>query len=180
MVCARCIKAVSGVFANAGLTPSAVALGIVELDKPIPPNKEKSIGESLIAEGFEWLDTEKVKLVEEVKQIIRQLVQKGELDEMQVKLSVYLSKKIKKEYSRVAAIFSVVENMTIEQFFILQRIEKVKEWLVYDELPLKEIAFKLGYSSVAHLSIQFKNTTGFTPSRFRDLKDHHRKPLDEL
>ena len=74
--------------------------------------------------------------------------------------------------------FSSVENTTIEQYFILQKIEKVKEWLVYDELTLNEMAYKLGYSSVAHLSAQFKKVTGFTPSQFKKLKDHHRKPLD--
>jgi AraC family transcriptional regulator len=180
MVCDRCVKSVTALFEKAGITPVSVVLGVVETEKDINKTQESMLREALIKEGFEWLDDEKVKLVERVKQAIRQLVQEGELDELNVKLSVYLAKKLKKEYSYIAAIFSTVESMTIEQYFILQRIEKVKEWLVYGELSLKEIAFKLGYSSLAHLSIQFKNITGFTPSRFRQLKDHLRKPIDEV
>lgn len=180
MVCARCIKSVTGVFKNAGIPLIKVELGSVEIKEPLPKEQEEKVRQVLIEEGFEWIDSEKIKLVEQVKQVIRQLVQQGELDEMNEKLSVYLSRKMQREYSYIAAIFSSVENTTVEQFFILQKIERVKEWLVYDELTLSEIAFKLGYSSVSHLSFQFKNITGFTPTRFKDLKDHQRKPLDEI
>ncbi len=180
MVCGRCIKVVAGIFAFAGLTDVAINLGTVELEGSLSVKQEQQIRMALKEEGFEWLDNEKVKLVEQVKQVIRQLVQSESLDEMNEKFSVYLSRKLGKEYSYLAAIFSSIENTTLEQFFILQKIEKVKEWLVYNELTLTDIAYRMGYSSVSHLSHQFKNTTGFAPSRFKQLKDHHRKSLDEI
>ena len=93
-------------------------------------------------------------------------------------LSEWLAKRTLKDYHYLSNVFSSVENTTIEQYFILQKIERVKEWLVYDELTLNEMAYNLGYSSTAHLSAQFKKVTGFTPSQFKKLKDHHRKPLD--
>jgi len=99
---------------------------------------------------------------------------------MKMNLSDQLASLLHKDYNYLSNLFSSVENTTIEQYFILQKIEKVKEWLVYDEFTLNEMAFKLGYSSVAHLSAQFKKVTGFTPSQFKKLKDHHRKPLDKL
>jgi len=180
MVCARCIKTVTGIFRDAGIGEVSVMLGKVVAETTIPKNKEIVIRKQLEAEGFEMLDDNRVKLVEEVKQAILQLVHHGELDEMKEKLSSYLSSKLLKDYHYLSNLFSSVENTTIEQYFILQKIERVKEWLVYDEFTLNEIAFKLGYSSVAHLSAQFKKVTGFTPSRFKKLKDHHRKPLDKL
>jgi AraC-like DNA-binding protein len=95
-------------------------------------------------------------------------------------LSDYLSAKLHKDYHYLSTLFSSIENTTIEQYFILQKIEKIKEWLSYDEFTVSEMAFKLGYSSVAHLSAQFKKVTGFTVSQFRQLKEHHRKPLDKI
>ena len=180
MVCARCLKTVTGIFRDAGVEAVDIVLGKVTTVDSIDPAKEKLIREQLEAEGFEMLDDNRVKLVEEIKQAILGLVQNGELDEMKEKLSVYLSQKLLKDYHYLSNLFSAVENTTIEQHFIFQKIEKVKEWLVYDEFTLNQMAFKLGYSSVAHLSAQFKKVTGFTPSRFKKLKDHHRKPLDEV
>jgi YesN/AraC family two-component response regulator len=180
MVCARCIKTVTGIFQKAGITPVAVRLGRVEMREPLTTSQEQQVRQQLSAEGFEWLDDQKIKLVEQIKQAILELVHYGELDEMKVNLSVYLSSKLHKDYHYLSNLFSSVENTTIEQYFILQKIEKVKEWLVYGEYTLNEMAFKLGYSSVAHLSAQFKKITGFTPSRFKQLKDHNRKPLDQL
>ena len=140
-------------------------------------NKIKS---ALETEGFVVLDDQKSKLVDEIKRHIIELVHYGNLDEMDKTLSAHLSGKLHKDYHYLSSLFSSVENTTIEQYFILQKIEKVKEWLVYDEFTLSEMAFKLGYSSVAHLSGQFKKVTGFTPSQFKQLKDHHRKPLDKI
>lgn len=180
MVCARCIKTVTGIFNEITGPVVSVRLGVVETENGLTDDQEKKIRSALAAEGFEWLDDQKVKLVEEIKQAIIQLVHYGELDEMRMKLSAHLSSKLYKDYHYLSNLFSSVENTTIEQYFILQKIEKVKEWLVYDEFTLNEMAFKLGYSSVAHLSAQFKKVTGFTPSQFKKLKDHHRKPLDRL
>jgi len=180
MVCARCIRIVTGIFLQAGAEPVAASLGKIETVGELTAGQEQQVRKALEAEGFEWLDDHKVKLVEGVKQAIVQLVHYGELDEMKVNLSDHLAALLHKDYNYLSNLFSSVENTTIEQYFILQKIEKVKEWLVYDEFTLNEMAFKLGYSSVAHVSAQFKKVTGFTPSQFKKLKDHHRKPLDKL
>lgn len=180
MVCARCIKTVMGIFKDAGVLPKNIRLGAVEIDKQLTEFTEPKIRKALQSEGFEWLDDQKVKLVKEIKQLIIELVHYSNLDEMKGNLSDYLSSKLYKDYHYLSNLFSSVENATIEQYFILQKIEKVKEWLVYGEFNLNEMAFKLGYSSVSHLSSQFKKVTGFTPSQFKKLKDHHRKSLDQL
>lgn len=180
MVCGRCIKSVTSIFELHGVKNFEVNLGKVILSDPLTARQEEEIRSALAAEGFEWLDDKKLKLVEEVKKEIVNLVHYGELDELKVNLSVYLSSRLHKEYHYLTSIFSSLENTTIEQYFILQKIEKVKEWLVYDELSLSEISYRLGYSSVAHLSGQFKKITGFTPSQFKQLKDHHRKAIDKI
>jgi AraC family transcriptional regulator len=180
MVCDRCIKVVAGIFKNAGAVAESVRLGVVITNKELTKDQTDKIRAALLAEGFEWLDNQKVKLVETIKQKIVHLVHYGDLDEMKENLSDYLAAALHKDYHYLSSSFSSVENITIEQYFILQKIEKVKEWLVYNEFTLSEIAFKLGYSSVAHLSTQFKKITGFTPSQFKQLKDHHRKPLDKV
>jgi AraC family transcriptional regulator len=180
MVCGRCIKAVTAILQEAGADIKSVELGVAHLNKELNDEQTATVRSLLEKEGFEWLDDQKVKLAEQVKNEIIQLVHYGELDEMKENLSTYLSSKLYKDYHYISNIFSAVENTTIEQYFILQKIEKVKEWLVYDEFTLNEIAYKLGYSSVAHLSTQFKKVTGFTPTEFKKLKDHHRKPLDSI
>ena len=180
MVCARCSKVVTGIFQNAGAMPKTVRLGCVEIGKKLTEGQERKIRKALEAEGFEWLDDQKTKLVVDIKRNIIELVHYSNLDEMNKNLSDYLSGILHKDYHYLSTLFSSVENTTIEQYFILQKIEKVKEWLVYDEFTLSEMAFKMGYSSVAHLSGQFKKVTGFTPSQFKQLKDHHRKSLDKI
>lgn len=180
MVCARCLKSVTGIFSRTGADIRAIRLGIAELNKPLSEEQKEKIGNELLLEGFELLDNKKAKLVQQVKQLIIDLVHYKELDEMKENFSFYLSRQLQKDYNYLSNLFSAFENITIEHFFILQKIEKVKEWLVYDELTLSEIAFRLNYSSVAHLSAQFKKITGFTPSQFKKLKDHHRKHIDSL
>ncbi len=180
MVCGRCIKVVTGIFQSAGVTLTSVRLGVVTAESELTSEQVRTVKASLAAEGFEWLDDQKVKLVEAIKQEVLQLVHYGELDEMKQNLSDHLAARLHKDYHYLSSIFSSIENTTIEQYFILQKIEKVKEWLVYNEFTLSEIAFKMGYSSVAHLSGQFKKITGFTPTQFKQLKDHYRKPLDKV
>ena len=153
---------------------------MVNLEEELTGEQMRPIKQALEAEGFSLIDDQKAKLVDEIRRVIIELVHYGDLEQMREKLSGYISRKLHRDYHYLSSLFSSVENTTIEQFFILQKIEKVKEWLVYDEFTLSEIAFKLGYSSVAHLSGQFKKVTGFTPSQFRELKDHHRKPLDKI
>ena len=180
MVCARCIKSVTGIFHSVGAVIKKIELGKIELDKTLPEDKMNAVRELLDVEGFEMLDDKRVKLIEEIKRMIIELVHYKELDEMNENLSGYLSRQLNKDYNYLSNLFSSIESTTIEQYFILQKIEKVKEWLVYDELTVNEMAFKLGYSSVAHLSNQFKKITGFTPVQFKKLKEHNRKKLEDI
>ena len=180
MVCARCIKTVSGIFQSAGADVKSAKLGIIELDGTLTVIQEIKVREQLAAEGFEILDDQKVKVIEHIKNEIVNLVHYGELDEMNQNLSAFIVHKLHKDYNYLSNLFSSVTGTTIEHYFILQKIEKVKELLVYDELSLSQISFKLGYSSVAHLSAQFKKITGLTPSHFKKLTDPHRRHLDSL
>ena len=180
MVCDRCIKSVTTIFKEAAVVPESVILGVVRVKNALNKDQELQVKTQLAEEGFELLDNQKAKLVNEIKQAIIDLVHYGALDEMNINLSGYLSGKLHKDYHYLSSLFSSIENTTIEQYFILQKIEKAKEWLAYNEFTLSEMAFKLGYSSVAHLSAQFKKITGFTPSQFKNLKDHHRRPLDSI
>jgi AraC family transcriptional regulator len=180
MVCGRCIKKVKEIVEASGAAITNIQLGVVVLKNALTTQQEDIIRTQLEEEGFALLEEQKAKLVEQVKQLIIELVHYGNLDEMKENLSVYLSARTHRDYNYISNLFSSSENITIEQYFILQKIEKVKEWLVYDEFTLSEMSFKLGYSSVAHLSNQFKKITGFTPSAFKKLKDHHRRHLDKL
>ncbi|MET0463070.1 MAG: AraC family transcriptional regulator [Chitinophagaceae bacterium] len=180
MVCDRCVKSVRHVFEKMNIAIEEIRLGVVYTEVTVTDAQVKLLKEALREEGFEWMDDQKAKMVELIKSLIIQLVQTAELDEMKGNLSAYLSKMLLKDYHYLSQLFSSMENTTIEQYFILQKIEKVKEWLVYDEFSVSEIAFKLGYSSVSHLSGQFKKVTGFTPSEFKQFKDHYRKPLDKV
>jgi AraC family transcriptional regulator len=166
-------------FEKAGLKPVNVIMGEVELANPLTDSALKNIGEKLTDLGFEILDSKAHKQIEKIKNLLIKKVQSGEIEE-HFSLTEFLSKTLTKEYTQLSRLFSEAEGLTIEQFFILQKIEKVKEWLVYDELTLSEIAWKLGYSSVAHLSAQFKKITGLTPSYFKTLGNKNRKSLDQL
>jgi AraC-like DNA-binding protein len=129
--------------------------------------------------GFEILDDGRQKQIGGIKKLLIEKVQTADIEE-HFSLSKFLQQQLNKEYSQLSRLFSSVEGITIEQFFILQKTEKVKEWLTYDELTLSEIAWKLGYSSVAHLSAQFKKTTGMTPSQFKKIGSSNRRPLDHV
>jgi AraC family transcriptional regulator len=179
MVCNRCILAVRQEFEKAGLKPLSIQLGEVELAEEPDQRQSEQLGKNLQALGFEILDSQKQKLIEKIKALLIEKVQSGDIEEHFI-LSDYLGRKLHKEYSQLSRLFSEVEGITVEQFFILQKIEKVKEWIVYDEQTLSEIAWKLGYSSVAHLSAQFKKVTGLTPSIFKKPGSHHRKSIDAV
>lgn len=178
MVCNRCILVVKQELENMNLQPLHVAMGEVELKKPITANKELQLNTRLKTFGFELLDNHKQKQIEKIKGLLIQKVQSGELEE-HFSITDFLTKSIHRDYSSMSRLFSEVEGITIEQFFILQKTEKVKEWLVYAELNLSEIAWKLGYSSVAHLSSQFKRITGLTPTAFKKIGGN-RKSLDAV
>ncbi|HVU55432.1 MAG TPA: AraC family transcriptional regulator [Puia sp.] len=179
MVCPRCILAVEQELKKLTDQPFKVSLGEVTLETTLSEKTLQQFREGLQALGFELLDDQRQRQIEKIKTLLIGLVQKGELEE-HFSLSAYLGSALQKEYTTVSRLFSEVEGMTIEQYFILLKIEKVKEWLAYDELTLSEIAWKLGYSSTAHLSAQFKKITGLTPSHFKKTGNSRRTPLDEI
>lgn len=178
MVCNRCVMAVKAAFEKLDLHPLNITLGEVELDRKPSINEIQQLKDNLNHLGFELLDDQKQKQIEKIKSLLIQQVQSGEIKE-HFSLSEFLTKSMNKDYSYISRLFSEVEGITIEQYFILQRIEKAKELLVYGEMNTSEISYQLGYSSVAHLSAQFKKVTGLTPSDFKKLGGH-RKFLDKV
>jgi AraC-like DNA-binding protein len=154
---------------NLGLHYSSVELGEAEIMEDLSPEQLDRLSIALDKTGLELMDDKKIILVEKIKAVIIELVHYNE-EQIKITLSDYLSEKLNHNYSHLANLFSEVKGITIEQFYLTHKIEKVKELLVYDELSLTEIAFKLNYSSVAHLSNQFKKMTGLTPSHFKTLK----------
>lgn len=180
MVCDRCIKAVDKILSDQHIEIENIALGEVILKKSMKESQIPFLEKALEAEGFELIDDKRSRIVSQIKNILIELIHYEDMEALHQNISDYLSKKMHKDYHYLSNLFSESENLTIEQFVIFQKIEKVKELLVYDELSLSEIAFKMGYSSVAHLSAQFKKITGFTPTYFKKLKDHKRQPLDKI
>lgn len=179
MVCSRCIDAVRNIAEKQGLPLRSVQLGEVELQQEISAEQVEALRQDLQQIGFELLDDGKKKLIEKIKNIIIGQVHHNHGDD-RYKLSDVLSAQLHKDYSYLSHLFSEVEGITIEKYLINQKIEKVKELLVYNEASLSEIAFDLGYSSVAHLSTQFKKVTGMTPSQFKSLGTRNRKTLDQV
>ena len=179
MVCNRCIHVVEQELNKLKLNPTHVRMGEVELAKPVNLNQLQQLDENLRKFGFELLDNQKQKQIEKIKYLLIKKVQSGEIEE-HFSIINFLSKSLHKDYSNISRLFSEVEGITIEQFFILQKIEKVKELLVYAEMNLNEISFQLGYSSSAHLSGQFKKVTGLTPGHFKKIGALQRKSLDQV
>ena len=169
MVCPRCIMAVEKTMEDLGYDVNDVELGLVEFHEPITLDDRNKIEAKLVKLGFEILEDKKSQTVERIKNQIIELVSK-DLNDLTITLSEYLSSKLQTEYNTLSTLFSNQESQTIEQFYILQKIEKVKELLVYDELNLSEIAYKMNYSSVSHLSNQFKKVTGLAPTHFKEIK----------
>ncbi|WP_370896282.1 helix-turn-helix domain-containing protein [Chryseobacterium gossypii] len=179
MVCNRCISAVETIFNNAGITLKSIGLGEVETVSDLADEDLRGIEKQLLETGFERIKDSARQLIEKIKNLIIMKISEQDIDENFL-LSEFLSSKLHKDYSALSKTFSQNENITLEQFFILQKIEKVKELFLYNEFTLTEIAGKLGYRSVQHLSSQFRNSTGFTPTEFKKLKVHNRKPLDQV
>lgn len=179
MVCSRCIKAVTKILCDLSIAHKPVLLGEVTLINPLSPDLKEMIKTRLTEEGFQLIDDRKSKIIEQIKILVRELSQK-EYEYKKINLSKYLSAKLNHDYSYLSNLFSSVEGKTIENYFISQKIEKIKELLVYEELSISEIAFKLGYSSAAHLSSQFKKTTGLTPSYFKSIGASKRNPIDSI
>ena len=179
MVCNRCIMVVQNELDKLGFDVMNIKLGEVMLAKEPTPEEKSNLDKVLIPLGFEIIDDKKSRIIEQIKNIIIDLVHHQDND-IKTNLSGVLSSKLYYDYNYLSNLFSEVEGTTIEKYFIAQKIEKVKELLVYDELSLSEIAFRLNYSSVAYLSNQFKKVTGLTPSHFKQIKVDKRKPLDSL
>ena len=179
MVCDRCIIVVRQELEKLNINATSIALGEVETKDALSNQQLLQLQSNLANTGFELLDDNKKKLIDKIKTVIIEQIHYSDTDDKHT-FSEILSQKLHKDYSYLSALFSDVESITIEKYIINQKIEKVKELLVYDELNLSEIAYKLGYSSVAHLSAQFKKVTGLTPSYFKKLGGLHRKPLDKV
>ena len=181
MVCNRCITAVENLFAELGYKDFKVSLGLVDLkENQISIDKKEQLNTKLLNLGFELIDDQKSKMIESIKNLVINKIHYDDLTEQSFTWSDIISKNLHYEYKYLSRLFSSVEGITIEQHIILQKIEKVKEMMVYDELTLSEIAWKLGYSSVAHLSNQFKKVTGMPPRDFKLIGAQRRKPLDKV
>jgi AraC-like DNA-binding protein len=179
MVCLRCIMLVKSVLDKLDIDYKTVELGEVILLKNISENKKMELKEELQKSGLEFMDYKKTILIENIIKIIIEMVHYT--DEFPtVNFSNFLSEKMNLDYHKMAEIFSKTKGITIEHFIILHKIEKIKELIIYDELNLTEISYKMHYSSVAHLSKQFKQVTGFSPSAFKLLKTKRRTNLDDV
>ncbi len=179
MVCPRCIQAVKESLANTNIGFENVVLGEVELKKPINKQQRDQLCAELQKKGFSLLEDGNSALIANIKGLIVEQVHYAH-EPLKVNFSDYLSEKLNKEYSSLSKLFSSVESITIEKFIAAQRIERVKELLIYNEQSLTQIAFVTNYSSVAHLSSQFKKETGMTPSAFKKDNKRNRRGLDEL
>ena len=180
MVCHRCKMVVTATLKQLDLHPISVTLGEAVLEEnKLSSKTTEALRAALEENGFELMDDKKSKLLEQIKTFIIEMVHYKE-EPSREKFSHLLSQHLHHDYSYLSKLFSEVEGITIEQYLIHQKIEKVKELLHYDEQPLAQIAFDLGYSSTAHLSAQFKKLTGLTPTQFKQMGGQHRRSLDEV
>ncbi|RYY82632.1 MAG: AraC family transcriptional regulator [Chitinophagaceae bacterium] len=179
MVCPRCVMSVEQILEQHGMQASSVRLGEVDLLSDPAPEMLRLFSDALAKVGFELLDDQKKQLIDRLKTLLLEKVQSGGIEE-HFSMSKYLTAAIHKDYSNLSRLFSEVEGVTLEQYFILQKIEKAKELLIYGEHTLSEIAWQLGYSSTQHLSSQFKKVTGMTPSQFKDRGTSLRRSLDDV
>jgi AraC-like DNA-binding protein len=179
MVSNRCKMAVKEELKKLGLHFIVVELGEVEIMEKISAEQRALLQEGLLKSGLELMDDRRSVLIERIKNVIIDMVHHSE-EEIRVNFSHYLSEKLNHDYTYLANLFSEVQGTTIEQFIIAHKIERIKELIIYGELNITEIAWKMNYSSVAHLSNQFKKMTGLTPSHFKQLKDKRRSPIEEI
>ena len=179
MVSIRCKMAVKEALKQLGLHFVIVDLGEVEIMEELSDAQRGVLKTALLLSGLELMDDKKAILIEKIKNVIIEMVHHS--DELpKVNYSDYISQKLHYDYTYLSNIFSEVKGTTIQHFIILNKIERVKELLLYEELNLTEISYKMDYSSVAHLSNQFKKVTGLTPSHFKQMKEKRRNPIEEL
>jgi AraC family transcriptional regulator len=179
MVCDRCVMTVKDILHKQNISFENVTLGEVDLTKKLSAEEIKKLQASLNKVGFELIESRVNKIVEDIKQRVIEYLALG-MDSQEIKLSAFITEKLPYDYSYISDLFSSIEGKTIEQYFILQRIEKVKELIVYDQLSLTEISYQTGFSSVHHLSSQFKKITGLSPSHFKKIAGEKRKSLDNV
>ena len=179
MVSTRCKLAVKEVLKKLGLHFVMVDLGEIDIMEDITDEQREVLRVELHNVGLELMDNKRAVLIEKIKNVIIEMVHYS--DELpKVNYSDYISEKLNHDYTYLSNIFSEVKGITIQQFIITHRVERIKEFLLYDELNLTEISYKMNYSSVAHLSNQFKKITGLTPSHYKQLKDNKRISIEEI
>ncbi|ADB42817.1 transcriptional regulator, AraC family (plasmid) [Spirosoma linguale DSM 74] len=176
MVCDRCVRAVRQELERQGYVVRHIELGRAAVEGTLI--ELAVLEEGLAALGFELLTDRNARTVNQIKSLIIDLIQSGQIAKLNITLSDYLSQQLGKDYAHLSHIFSTTEHITIERFWIMQRVERAKELLSYRELSISEIATQLGYSSLSYLSNQFKQVTGLTPATYRDLNAPDRNPLD--
>lgn len=179
MVCPRCIDAVTDVLNQSGIEFSSIQLGEVNLKNELTKDQKENLQEQLLSKGFELLQDNKSKLISKIKSIIVNTIHHSG-QELNFNFSTLLSDELHHDYSYLSRLFSSVEGITIEKYILSQKVEKVKELLFYNEFTLSEIAFKMNYSSVAHLSAQFKKETGMTPTEFKQQRKPQHRSLDSI
>jgi AraC family transcriptional regulator len=180
MVCERCIRSVSGVLDELNIRYENILLGEVVLSESISTDIKEKLSKKLKEEGFELIDDRRSRIISEIKKLIIEYVQELDYSSDKIYLQEFFKDKLNSDYSYLSNLFSSVEGQTIENYLIAQKVERAKELLVYNELTLSEIAHKLGYSSTAHLSSQFKKITGLTPTHFKSIGAEKRLPLDKI
>jgi AraC-like DNA-binding protein len=178
MVCSRCQKVVRKELEALGLHPLSVGLGEVTLQEPAAQVDQAAVGAALARHGFRLLDDKKAQVIEKIKSTVIEAIHHRQT--LPPNFSAHIAREVGLDYAYLSSLFSAAEGLTLEKYIIRQRIERAKELLVYDELSLSQIADKLGYSSVQHLSGQFKKVTDLTPSYYKKLQEHKRRPLDEI
>ena len=179
MVSTRCKMAVKDALRELGLHFILVDLGEVDIMENISIGQRDQLKLALLGSGLELMDDKRAVLIEKIKNAIVEMVHHSD-EIIKINFSEYLSEKLNHDYTYLANLFSEVQGTTIEQFIISHKVERIKELIIYDELNITEIAWKMNYSSVAHLSNQFKKVTGLSPSHFKQLKDKRRNPIEEI
>jgi AraC-like DNA-binding protein len=180
MVCDRCLMIIRQQLENLGFTIKEIALGRAEITPEPDEEQMQQISAALKVPGFELINKESDKTVESIKNAVIELVHHSDLSEINASYSDLIARRVGKDYAHLSRLFSNAQDTTIEHFIIEQKVEKIKELLEYGELNLNEIAYKMGYSSSAHLSTQFKSVTGLTPSRFKASGKAGRKAIDKI
>jgi AraC-like DNA-binding protein len=179
MVSNRCKMAVKEELKKLGLHFVVVDLGEVDIMENITGEQREQLKAGLVNSGLELMDDKRAILIEKIKNVIIEQVHHSD-EIIKVNFSNFLSEKLNHDYTYLANLFSEVQGTTIEQFLISHKVERIKELIIYGELNITEIAWKMNYSSVAHLSNQFKKVTGLSPSHFKQLKDKRRSPIEEI